>query len=67
MGLTWLGMGRDRAGFTAGMAGCPGFIVCPGVFKTTIMLMTIKDNRIRIFLLFIYFFVWLFVFSRRQQ
>src|ERR1017187_9023540 len=48
------------------MGGRPGLRVCPGVFKTTIILIIVRASSIRTFLLFIIFSVLLFVFSRRQ-
>jgi hypothetical protein len=49
------------------MGGRPGLRVCPGVFKTTIILIIVRDSSIRIFLLFIFFPILLFVFGRRQH
>jgi hypothetical protein len=67
MGLAWLGAGFALAGcFGCTIAGPPDFIVCPEVFKTTSMLMTVRDSSIRTFLLFINYTVWLFVFSGHQ-
>ena len=59
-----VGMGCVGTGCDGCIGGRPGLRVCPGVFKTTIMLMTVRDSSVRIFLLFIIFFrlvvcVWL--------
>ena len=37
------------------MGGRPGLRVCPGVFKTTIILKIVRDSSIPTFLLFIFF------------
>jgi hypothetical protein len=55
-------MDCDGTGRIGCMEGFADLIVCPGVFKTTIMLMTVRDSSIRMFLLFIITFGWLFVF-----
>jgi hypothetical protein len=49
------------------MVGGPGLRVCPGTFKTTIILIIIRDSSVHTFLLFINFSALLFVFSCRQR
>jgi hypothetical protein len=73
-GTGWVGPGSGPIGMAwvdtegAGCAGGgPDLRVCPGTFKTTIMLIIVRDSSIRTFLLFIIFSILLFVFSRRQQ
>src|ERR1035437_9032352 len=49
------------------MVGGPGLRVCPGTFKTKIILIIIRDSSVHTFLLFINFSALLFVFSCRQR
>jgi len=49
------------------MGGAPGLRVCPGIFKTAIMLMIIRDSSIRAFLLFINCSALCVAFGRRQR
>jgi hypothetical protein len=49
------GGGCAGAGCIGGMGIGPGFKDCPGTFRTTITLMTVRDKNVRIFLFFIIF------------
>ena len=67
-GIGFVGVGCAGAGCIGRtMAGPPGFKVCPGIFKTTIKLIIVRNSSVRTFLLFTNFSVLLFVFGRRQH
>lgn len=59
-----IGGGCDGAGCAGCVGGWTGLRVCPGTFKTTIMLIIVSDSSIRTFLIFINFSGLLFVFGR---
>ena len=67
-GITGTGVG-DTGSIGAGegaMGGRPGLSVCAGVFKTTSILIMVRDRSVRIILFFIYVSVWLSASGCRQ-
>ena len=61
IGIGFTGTGTNGTGCIGTIGSPPGLSVCAGIFKTTSVLIIVRDISVRMILFFIFISVWLLV------